>query len=105
MRNTLDKMKYFNAYITVNNYDWYMEDQFQAQISKKTILDFEKLKKYYVTHIINAIEYYDKMAIFHLGRSPKHVLLLHETDLNALFIGDLIAELRSRKWTIISQST
>ncbi len=102
MRNTLSKMKYFNAYITINNYDWYMEEQFQSEIAKKTNLDFEKLKKYYVSLLINAVEYYDKMAITHLGRSPKHVILLHETDLNALFIGDLISELRNKGWDIIT---
>lgn len=102
MRNTLSKMKYFNAYITINNYDWYMEDQFQAEIAKKTNLNFEKLKKYYVSQLMNAVEYYDKMAVTNLGRSPKHVLLLHETDLNALFIGDLISELRNKGWDIIT---
>ena len=42
------------------------------------------------------------MARRTLGRSPRHVLLLHENDLAALFIGDLVTELRARGWTIIS---
>ncbi|MFM7378762.1 MAG: polysaccharide deacetylase, partial [Erythrobacter sp.] len=37
-----------------------------------------------------------------LGRSPPHVMLLHETDLAALFIADLVAELRKDDWTIIT---
>ena len=37
-----------------------------------------------------------------MGRSPAHVLLLHETDLNALFIVDLVAGLRAAGWTIIT---
>lgn len=42
------------------------------------------------------------MAIKYLGRSPKHVLLLHETDMNALFIGDFVEALRLNDWKIIS---
>lgn len=37
-----------------------------------------------------------------LGRSPKHILLLHENDLAALFIGDLISKIREEGWKIIS---
>jgi peptidoglycan/xylan/chitin deacetylase (PgdA/CDA1 family) len=102
MRETLKNLGYKNAYITVNNYDWYMENQFQEAIKKNQKLDFKKLKNYYVENLINAIEFYDQMALKHLGRSPKHVLLLHETDLNALFIGDLTHMLESKGWKIIS---
>ena len=37
-----------------------------------------------------------------LGRSPKHVLLLHENDLAALFIKDLIKHIRESGGKIIS---
>jgi hypothetical protein len=48
------------------------------------------------------IEYADANAIEALERPVKHILLLHETDLSALFIGDLVDELRARGWEIIS---
>jgi peptidoglycan-N-acetylglucosamine deacetylase len=37
-----------------------------------------------------------------LGRSPRHVLLLHENDLAALYLGDLVKRLRKTGWKIIS---
>ena len=37
-----------------------------------------------------------------LGRSAKHVLLLHTRRINAEFLPDIIAMFRARGWTIIS---
>jgi peptidoglycan-N-acetylglucosamine deacetylase len=60
------------------------------------------LKSTYIEHLWNSIQFYDNAAKQHLGRSPKHVLLLHENDLAAKFLGDLIKHLRSKGWNIIS---
>jgi len=37
-----------------------------------------------------------------LGRSVRPVLLLHETDLNSICLGELISEMSQRKWSFIS---
>lgn len=102
MRALLKQKGYMNAYITLNNYDWYLEDLFQEAIKNKQDVDFDALQKLYVSLLMESIEYYDKMATSHLGRSPRHVLLLHEMDITALFLGDLVDELRTRGWQIIS---
>jgi hypothetical protein len=67
----------------------------------KTI-DLSKLGQLYVETIVDTAEFNDRIARDTLGRSPAHVLLLHETDLNALFIADLVAGLRAAGWTIIT---
>jgi hypothetical protein len=91
-----------NGYVTIDNYDWYINHLVkQAKESGKTI-DQEKLRKVYVDHIFNSILFYDKIAREQLGRTPKHVLLLHENDLAALFLGDLIAHLKDNGWKIIT---
>ena len=46
--------------------------------------------------------FYDKIAKKQLGRSPKHVLLLHENDMAALYLGELIQHTRGKGWEIIS---
>jgi len=102
MRSLLKHHGYQNAYITLNNYDWYIENLFQAALAKGVNVDLKRMSKFYVDVLIEAIEYYDSLAIKHLARSPKHVLLLHEMDISALFIGDLIDELRRRDWKIIT---
>ena len=37
-----------------------------------------------------------------VGRPIKHTLLLHENDLNALYLGALIRQLKDENWRIIS---
>ncbi len=102
MRQLLQEHGYRNAYITLNNYDWYIEVLFQRAIKKGEDVDMGRMKAFYVDMLMESIEYYDQMAVSRLGRSPKHVLLLHEMDISALFIGDLVDELRKRGWSFIS---
>ena len=75
---------------------------FQKAIKNNGDIDFDKMRDFYVQVLIESIEFYDQLAIKHLDRSPKHVLLLHEMDISALFIGDLIDELRCKDWKIIT---
>ncbi|MCO1334142.1 polysaccharide deacetylase family protein [Microbulbifer sp. OS29] len=101
MRTLLQKNEYKNAYITLNNYDWYIEVLFQKALKEGKSVDLQRLSNMYIDVLMESIEYYDEMAIKYLGRSPKHVLLLHETDISALFIGDLAQRLRQDGWEII----
>jgi peptidoglycan/xylan/chitin deacetylase (PgdA/CDA1 family) len=102
VREKLKELKYFNAYVTVNNYDWYIDTLFQKAITKKNKVNMNKLKDVYIGVLIASMDYYEDMAMKVLGRSPKHILLLHENDLAALFVKDLVIALRLRGWRIIS---
>jgi peptidoglycan-N-acetylglucosamine deacetylase len=102
IRAALKDLNLTNGYVTIDNYDWYINGQ-----ARKAFLDGKKinekaLKEFYLNHIMTSIEFYDQIAKEHLGRSPKHVLLLHENDLAAKFLGDLIKLLKSKGWKIIS---
>ncbi|WP_444892622.1 polysaccharide deacetylase family protein [Microbulbifer sp. JMSA004] len=101
IRDLLQKNNYQNAYITLNNYDWYIEELFQTAVKDGKPVDMERLSNFYVDVLMASIKYYDDMAIKYLGRSPKHVILLHEMDISALFIGDLAERLRKEGWEII----
>lgn len=101
-RAALAERHYKNAYITVNNYDWHMESLFQEAVRDKRPVNFANLRTTYVDVLVDSARYYDDMAVKVLGRSPKHVLLLHENDLAALYISDLVAALRKAGWRIIT---
>lgn len=102
MRALLAEHSYFNAYITLKNWDWFIESLFQEAIKDGVTIDMQRMSSFYVQTLMESINHYDQMAVRHLGRSPKHVLLLHEIDISALFIGDLVDELRQSGWNIIS---
>ncbi|MEM9301297.1 MAG: polysaccharide deacetylase family protein [Pseudomonadota bacterium] len=93
-----------NGYVTVDNYDWYLAALAREMVESGEPVDREALGRAYVEILLACVEFYDAIAVETLGRSPKHVLLLHENDLAALFIADLVAALRDSGWTIIPAS-
>jgi len=102
MIDFLKAQDYKNGYVTVDNYDWYLDKLYQDALKAGKPVDMQHLKKLYVDVLTQAITFSDNIALKYLGRSPKHVLLLHDNDLAALFIGDLVAQLRAQGWEIIS---
>ncbi|MFM9865468.1 MAG: polysaccharide deacetylase family protein [Micropepsaceae bacterium] len=102
VRAGLRAMNYTQGYVTVDNYDWYLNALANNAKKAGQSIDEAALRNVYVEVLIEAIEFYDGIAIKTLGRSPRHVLLLHENDLAVLFIGDLTAALRKRGWTIVT---
>lgn len=102
VRAVLAKNGYKNGYVTVDNGDWYMDDLLNKAVNDGKKVDNTKLCSTYKRIMAEEAEFYDNMSVKALGRSVKHVMLLHETDLNAICIGELVKELRSQRWKIIS---
>ena len=91
-----------DGYVTVEASDWFYEDAARKAVAKGQEIDRDALRDLYVQVHVDAAEFYDQLARDVTGRSPAHVMLLHETDLAALFIDDLVAALRAKGWTIIT---
>lgn len=102
VRDHLAALGYQNGYVTVDNYDWYMERLLQQALRNGKTVNFDKLKTVYVNTLWETIQFYDNISKKHLGRSVKHVLLLHENDLAAMFVDDLVFFLREQGWEIIT---
>ena len=102
LRAALKERGLLNAYVTVDNFDWAIDDLARGAVEAGRTIDREALGKLYVETIVDTAEFNDRNARETLGRSPAHVLLLHETDLNALFIVDLVAGLRAAGWAVIT---
>ena len=91
-----------NGYVTADGWDWKLESlTISAKKSGKRI-DQNGLRDLYVETHVQAADFADRLARRALGRAPAHMLLLHETDLAALYIEDLVTALRADGWTIIS---
>lgn len=98
----LQERKLMNGYVTVDNYDWYLDQALQEALAEGRPVDYEALGGLYVRMLTYTAEYYDSIAVQMLGESPVHVLLLHENDLAAMFVDDLVRALRDGGWTIVS---
>lgn len=102
LRAELKSLGLRNGYITVDTYDWSFDFQVQEAIKAGKTVDREALGKLYVDILMKDVEHDDGMARKLLKRSPKHVILLHENDVAALYVGDLVAALRKAGWKIIA---
>ncbi|WP_370979541.1 polysaccharide deacetylase family protein [Agaribacterium sp. ZY112] len=102
LQSGLQAMGYQNAYVTVDNYDWYIDSLLNKAKEQGRQIDWQAAERLYVDVLWQAIRFYDKLAIDTLGRSPRHVLLLHENDSAALFIPALVKRIEAEGWQIIS---
>jgi|TARA_R100000049_G_C1954176_1_gene105377 peptidoglycan/xylan/chitin deacetylase (PgdA/CDA1 family) len=91
-----------NGYVTVDASDWFYEGAAKRAVAEGREIDREALRDLYIQTQVDAAEFYDQLARQAIGRSPAHVILLHETDLNAMWIGDLVRALEAKGWTIVS---
>jgi len=102
LRAALRERGLMNGYVTVDLWDWAIDDLASKAIREKRAFDLRALGDFYVETIVQGANFFDRTARATLGRSPAHVLLLHETDLNALFIPDVVAALQADGWTIVT---
>jgi hypothetical protein len=102
VRAGLDTMRYRQGYVTIDTYDWYVDSLAQHAAGQGANIDMDALGTLYVEAITASAAFYDRLAVAHLGRSPRHVLLLHENDLAALFVERLVDALEAEGWRIVT---
>ena len=102
VRAALIERGLMNGYVTVDNYDWYLDSKWKMAVDEGRKVNIDALRGVYVDMLMGAVTYFDDLAIESLDRSPAHVILLHENDVAAMFIGDLITALRADGWSIVS---
>lgn len=102
LRDGLKARGLSNGYVTAEASDWNIEGLAADAKKAGKAIDMKALRDLYVESHVEAAEYYDALAVKVLGRSPAHVMLLHETDIAALFIGDLVKALRAKGWEIVT---
>ena len=101
----LKESGYRSGYVTVETFDWYIDRRISDEAAKGNAIDEAAWIRFYVSMIVESIELYDNFAVSLLGRSPVHVVLLHENDLNALSLPELIDGLREAGHTLVSPET
>lgn len=89
-----------NGYVTVDGSDWNIENLAAQARRAGTSIDMDALRDLYVKTHVESAEFAERLAEKALGRQPVQVMLLHETDLAAYWIADLVAALRAKGWTI-----
>ncbi|WP_293644470.1 polysaccharide deacetylase family protein [Sphingopyxis sp. RIFCSPHIGHO2_12_FULL_65_19] len=94
-----------NGYVTAESSDWHLESLTREAVRAGKAIDRKALGQLYVTWHVEAADFADAMMQRVTGRQPVQVMLLHETDLAALYIADLVRALRKAGWTVVSADT
>lgn len=102
VRDGLEARGLTNGYVTADGYDWNMERLTIAAKRAGRTIDMAALRDLYVETHVGAADFADGLAYRATGRHPAQILLLHETDLAALFLPDMVAGLRKAGWTIVT---
>lgn len=101
-RSHLKSKNYKNAYVTLDIQDWFMAKLMNDGLKNGLRVDEEKFCQTYSSMILETSEFYESKAVEILGRSPKHMLLLHENDAAALCLDILLVRMKNAKWKIVS---
>lgn len=91
-----------NGYVTAESSDWNLEALTLEAARAHKQIDRKALGRLYVNWHVAAADFADQLLQKATGCQPAQVLLLHETDLAALYIGDLVRALRKDGWSVIS---
>ncbi|WP_158967261.1 polysaccharide deacetylase family protein [Paraglaciecola sp. L3A3] len=102
LRTGLTTLGLKQGYITIEDSDWYLDSLFQKAVRAKIPLKLDKWRDIYISHILASANFYQQLADKNLTKPVKQVLLMHENDLAALFMDDLIQALKKDEWEIIT---
>jgi peptidoglycan-N-acetylglucosamine deacetylase len=94
-----------NGYVTADGWDWFMEARARDAVKAGKTIDKAALSALYIETHVESANFSDRLGKRILGRRPVQMLLLHETDLAALYVADLAKALRADGWEIVSADT
>jgi len=97
-RRFLASIGYLQAPVSVDASDWYYNARLEEALEKNPALDLAPWRKAYLEHLWDRAQYYEGLSRTVLGRSAKHVILLHHNLVNALFLGDAIQLFKEKGW-------
>jgi len=103
IRNILSENNYSNGYVTIDASDWYVNQRLIDRIKEKGFekTEVERFKDFYIQHILERANYYEKLSYEMNDRHIDHTLLLHHNLTSALFLGDLIATFKEEGWEVL----
>src|SRR5687768_5968057 len=58
IRHSLKNLNLTNGYVTVDNYDWYLNNLLQQAVKNGQMVNEEKLREIYIDHIYSSIVFY-----------------------------------------------
>ncbi len=99
--STLQKLGYEHGYVTINTFDWHVDAALKKAVKEDQKIDYGNLKKAYLALLDKWMDEYQDKWSSTLKEDFVHVLLLHQNDLNALFLEEIVALIKKKDWEIV----
>jgi peptidoglycan/xylan/chitin deacetylase (PgdA/CDA1 family) len=105
MNSYLSKKGYKQGWVTIDNSDWYINNRLIKRLKENPQADVKPFRDFYINHIYERAQYYNKFSMEVNHRQIKHTLLLHINLTSALFLSDLIEKFKREGWVIENYSS
>lgn len=102
IRAFLKSKDYRIGYVSIDTSDWIIDEKLRKKLEADPKADLTPWRAFYLAHLWERAQTYERLARGTYGREIPHTLLLHHNLLNALFLGDVIAMFQAKGWRIVS---
>ncbi len=104
LNDFLHQNDYKQGWVTIDNAEWYINMRLMNRLKENPDADISGFGAYYVNHIFEMAQHYNKLSTQINQRQITHTLLLHFNLTSALFLNDLIEKFRKEGWIIDNYS-
>lgn len=93
---------FVNVPVTIDNDDWLYNREFAKALKERDQIAADSIGQSYLKHMQAMTLYYDSIAVAKLGRDIKHILLIHMSELNAVYLDSLLSWYETQGWKFIT---
>lgn len=98
LRALLREYGYAVGHVTVDASDWYIDARMRERLKKDPHADTTPYRDYYIEHMRDRTGFYRQLSRDVLGHDIRHTVLIHHNLLNALYLTDMMKDLRKDEW-------
>ncbi len=102
MRAFLSAHGYRNAQVSLDTSDWRLDAKLVEVLARDAQADIAPIRQAYLAHVRQRALAYRDLSRKLQGRDIAQVILLHHNLINALWLGDVIAQFKEMGWSIVT---
>lgn len=102
IRAFLKAKDYRIGYVSIDTSDWLIDEHLRKKLERDPKADLAPWRAFYLAHLWERAQAYERLARGLYGREIPHTLLLHHNLLNALFLGDALSLFKQKGWRLVS---
>lgn len=93
---------YTNVPVTIDNDDWLYNREYTTALKKRDTPAADSIGRVYIAHMQAMTRRFDSLAVAKLRRDVKHILLIHMTELNSVYLDQLLTWYEEQGWRFIT---